>query len=649
MKCEVFFFNNMKNDLSKSIKLVVENKSEYRIITDSLIVHDFLKKINIDSKTFVDLFPHKGSLANEIFTESKKVLEKYKHLFDNILYNDIKIFKGFESTFLIQLQLFSKVKKILEEHKDIIFIFEGFLPMILPITELASELGYKNDFGIGEINGSNINYIHPDEDEKISGFTNKFSIQKTTKFVKYSLHEKSFLQKMKIISRFFLRTTSLSINKFFAKHYKKSNLKNYVLTGIDKKIIKNNGYNPSFALFITTSREDLYLNPWYSIFNKFKENKLPYHIFTSDLVTSMILSGKKIPHINLFEEVNILTNYLKENEEGEKILAEFENIIQSNSSVIGLKELSGFLLKHVFRSFAILIILKHVFSKMKFKSVGIGADGEMLENLAVKISKNNNIPSYSIFPGVIDYFPIFSDRFHADKIFMYGEDDNKILVDLGYEKEKIINTGNPKYDFLKSLNYNESKLFLEKNHQIDSKKKLIVIGMSRWHDEDDVWMPKLIQFCNNNNFEIVIKVHPTYKTSHKGEGKIRKITEKCKNLHYKITFDIDLYSLISGSDLIITEYSMFGVEGALIDKPVITVNFSGKPFGRDHPERIDVYDASIYVDEYDSLEKKILEILNEKKHLEEMKKGRKKVVDKFNFKNDGNASERVFKILTRQG
>ena len=69
----------------------------------------------------------------------------------------------------------------------------------------------------------------------------------------------------------------------------------------------------------------------------------------------------------------------------------------------------------------------------------------------------------------------------------------------------MIITGNPKYDYLNSINFDNDKQKLEKIYKFNGK-NLIVIGQGRWHDSDEKWMPNFINFCNKHNFELIMKV-----------------------------------------------------------------------------------------------------------------------------------------------
>ena len=92
-------------------------------------------------------------------------------------------------------------------------------------------------------------------------------------------------------------------------------------------------------------------------------------------------------------------------------------------------------------------------------------------------------------------------------------------------------------------NISETKKLLKARYQIDSKKKLIVIAMSKWHIDDEIWMSNIIKFCNEMNLEIIIKVHPKFKSASNeiGKSKIIEIRKKCKGLKYLISYDLDIF------------------------------------------------------------------------------------------------------------
>ena len=130
------------------------------------------------------------------------------------------------------------------------------------------------------------------------------------------------------------------------------------------------------------------------------------------------------------------------------------------------------------------------------------------------------------------------------------------------------------------------------------------------------------------------------------EKKIKQIKESCHNMKYLITYDLELSILIPAADVSITDHSNAGIEAILLDKPLITTNFAKEQLT--NVQRYHEYDAAIYAEDYSKLEKILLEILIEGKHLQRLKEGRKRAIDSYNFYNDGKASERIFNLLLQK-
>ncbi len=171
--------------------------------------------------------------------------------------------------------------------------------------------------------------------------------------------------------------------------------------------------------------------------------------------------------------------------------------------------------------------------------------------------------------------------------------------------------------------------------------------MNRWKGGDDKWMSKLIKFCNKNNIEIVIKVHPTYKRwmNSFSESLIKKISDNCIDNKFLISYELDIDSLIASADLVISDYSNVGIQAILLEKPLLTVNFSGEKWN--DVIRFDKFGASIYFENYTEFEKTILQILKENKHIIDFKIGRQKIIDDYNFNNDGLSTKRIFDFLRK--
>ena len=158
-------------------------------------------------------------------------------------------------------------------------------------------------------------------------------------------------------------------------------------------------------------------------------------------------------------------------------------------------------------------------------------------------------------------------------------------------------------------------------------------------------MPKLIKFVNKKQIDIIIKVHPVYQTYQAdfSEHKIVMIKNNCKNSHFHITYNFDFSVLLSGADIIITDFSNVGIETILAGKPLITVNFSKQKF--EDVEKFHYFGASIYVEEYEKLESAVEDVL-QNKYTESFEAECKKIAELYNSFNDGEASNRIFEALT---
>ena len=84
-----------------------------------------------------------------------------------------------------------------------------------------------------------------------------------------------------------------------------------------------------------------------------------------------------------------------------------------------------------------------------------------------------------------------------------------------------------------------------------------------------------------------------------------------------------------------------------MDKPVIMVNFLKQKLS---PElHYDNYQdkkiaGALYTEDYNDVEKFLIEILDQNKHLE-LEKGRKEIASLINYKHDGLAAQRIFELL----
>jgi len=645
MRCELFFSYEKDLDVETINNYIETIPNPKQIVTDNSILHEFLQKNGNNSKMISEFIPDDGPIAEEIYKKSKILHNEYKKTFKDLEYNGILIFSGFDNPLFRQLIILFKAEKILEEKINTVFIFTGFFDIFFVIKKIAKEIGYSSSENIGIIEGKKISYFNYNSSVNVKSYQERFSRKRTYNFLKYSFGKKITLNNIKIIYNSLIQICSLLTKQMYYKirTILNTNYNELLINKIYQKLKSNQ--NTKIAFFVTTSREDLYLKPWYPVFELLKKSSTSYEIFTSDLATSIVLSKENIPFINLFNYLYGLEREIKKFDIWNEIKIKLENIVKENNSIIGMNELSNYFQSQSRRTLAIILILDIIIKTRNLKSIVAIADGEMLENIAVSYAKKNNIQNFSLLPGYISPQPFLSEWFKVNKIFVHGLDGYEALLKLGYEKNKLLISGNPKYDFLNTLISHYAKKILEDQIRIDSKKPLIIIAMSRWHDNDELWMSNFIKYCNDNHFEIIIKIHPVYKSAARqlSEIKLDKISKNCKNMKYVISYDLDVPTLLSAAELIITDFSNVGIEAILLDRPLLTVNFSNESF--EYVLRYHEYGSSLYIEKYQDLEKITKEIIIEKKYLRELSNGRRKIIELVNYKNDGKAGERILNSL----
>lgn len=645
MNCQCYFFYPNEID-NQTILKNLEGHLKPRIITNSIGFYEFLKMRKINVFTFDELVDRHSNIAKDAYKKAKKLQIRYKELFSDVNFEDIKIFNGFDYALLMKLIILTKAEVILNDKQDTIFVLNKFNPIYFAILKLASTMGYEKNLKIGHLKKSGIEFLNYDENQKSDSYKQKNSKQQVLNYFKSSINNEDSFEKIKSLTKLSTKVFSLYMKRLKYKTSKNKKFEENILKNVDKKISTLSlNASPKCALFITATRLDLYLRPWIPVLKILKEHNIPYVIFTSNLATSIALSKEDIQFVNLFEDVNLLMEKIKNDIFGKQIRKNILDIVERNNSIPGLVELANEILGNVYRSIAIIIICKHIIHKSNLISMVAAADGEMLESLAIQICRQNKIKSYAIIPGVTDPEPIFADWFHADKIFVNGTQGYGSLISLNYNQDRILISGNPKYDYFKTIKKIDAKSIVNDSLKINNGKKLIVIGMTTWHENDQEWMSDFIKFCNERDFEIVIKLHPKFRSDDQiTRNKIAVIENECKNYKFSIIYDIDLPSLLAAADIIITDYSSIGLEAILLQKPLISVNFSNEKY-LELDQRFEKYGAAIYLENYSQLENTVLDILNKNLHLKKLKGGWKKVTEKFNYRNDGKAAHRIFQYL----
>ena len=197
------------------------------------------------------------------------------------------------------------------------------------------------------------------------------------------------------------------------------------------------------------------------------------------------------------------------------------------------------------------------------------------------------------------------------------------LIDRGIDEKYIKVTGQPAFDHVKFYyDLNNNILKSEYGYQEDEK---ILLWISPGNKDQESIISELVRIEEKySNFKLIIKLHPN-EDGKKIINQLEKLKSKAK-VHSE-----DLQKLILISDLVITEFSAVGLEAILLDKPLITLNLTGKE------DRVAYAEAGAALGVYNlnAIEEAIIKVFEDSTLIEVLMKNRKK------FHSDGLAAEKV--------
>ena len=227
----------------------------------------------------------------------------------------------------------------------------------------------------------------------------------------------------------------------------------------------------------------------------------------------------------------------------------------------------------------------------------------------------------------------------ATKMAASGQFNKNVIVNHGIDPNKIIITGQPKYDFFAEKNFETSYSNICRKLDLDPAKKIIAYTSQPLKKEENNTLLSCIldSLSEFPDLQLVIKLHPD-------EIGISKDVSKSYDMNkIRITKDIDLYELLSACEIMMTAFSTTALEAMMLDKPVITINLTGEPDKMPYAES----GAAIGVYKKEDLSPAIKNIFKDEQVKRDLALNRKRFVHEHAYKVDGQASYRVVKLIEK--
>lgn len=228
-----------------------------------------------------------------------------------------------------------------------------------------------------------------------------------------------------------------------------------------------------------------------------------------------------------------------------------------------------------------------------------------------------------------------------DKTVVYGTYHKDLLTKVSaYPVDSVVVTGQPRYDILYFADKVYSKETFFKKYKIHPDQKIVLwaTAFTGISDSENIKHLKTVFETMQivNAATLIIKPHPG-----EGERYIKMITDYLNK--YKIEAimtpkNSDIYEQLFVCDLMITKNSTTAMEAIALNKPVIVLNLSGEPDVVDYVEQ----GVALGVYKEDDLKPTIEKLLKDDS---ELAKNRKKYIEKYLYKIDGKATERVVNLI----
>lgn len=258
---------------------------------------------------------------------------------------------------------------------------------------------------------------------------------------------------------------------------------------------------------------------------------------------------------------------------------------------------------------------------------------------AVAAGKLLDIPSLRISASVVgpkQRMPPVS----ADYLAVSGEAIKEVYVQSGVNPEKITITGDPRFDKLFKRDRQKDRAIIFSKFGIDPARKLVVLTTENIEEEETRKILNAVYLAvkDNNDLYLIVKPHPVEPSLlHHNLLETMGLDNAC------VVEKADIYELLNAADCVITSFSTTGLEAMMLDRPVISINLTGKPDKM--PYAASGAATGVYQEE--ALNQVLMDALKNNGIRKELKANRINFVNHYNYEIDGKASIRITNLISK--
>jgi CDP-glycerol glycerophosphotransferase (TagB/SpsB family) len=226
-------------------------------------------------------------------------------------------------------------------------------------------------------------------------------------------------------------------------------------------------------------------------------------------------------------------------------------------------------------------------------------------------------------------FPVM-DRFST--FLAYGDEARELMTAFGVAPERIIVTGNPRYDSMVDHLGRRDEYRRRILGPLAPDTRIALVVTTGLMELDKLWLDDACRSVNRLGMKLLVKPHPAlgfapYAKWLSGDPLVSG-------------WEGSLEEAVAACDVMLTDYSSTGFEAILYGRPLIVVNFSAHEFSY----RWEDEGVGVRVSDPAALHEQLRSVV-ENRFSPEVLATQKRVVSRFNHLNDGRAGERIADLL----
>ncbi len=228
--------------------------------------------------------------------------------------------------------------------------------------------------------------------------------------------------------------------------------------------------------------------------------------------------------------------------------------------------------------------------------------------------------------------------FLADKISVPGDFIKDLVINCGVDARKVVVTGRPTYDALVRAEGRFDRDEICRRLKLDPARKIVVYCTENLPLRDTERVARAVcrAMKSFSDVQFIIKVHPSELSTsiyNKVAGEI--------GVRVLVTKEENIYEVLFTCDLMVTGFSTTALDAMILDKPVISINFTGLP----DPIPFAESGAAIGVYREGDLEPAIRGGLYDDSVKERLCNDREKFVYEQTYLKDGKATGRIVDLI----